>query len=842
MRTLVCLSIVLFALAFTGCSGGGDNALIPNPAGNINAGDLDSLPVIAFDGESAIGFLGAYNLAISPDGANAELISMRHTADGESYIVSGENFFTISPCQDCLRIDSIALDENGDIVLGMQVKHPFPKGNTSQPPSAINRLDLDVFDLALILYPIERTADTYSLTGIDAYPGILVNADGFTCELAEVIDDDAALPYKICYEDAKNNRFEMGLDYQDFNVVLSTGSKLVFDVYLTMGYGASAKKPQRLEPTYYVPEFNRKAAWKVDVTPPEGDDPPEIGNTWDTNDLLTEYTVTIDIYDWNHGATISPDFPDPDNTDQISASSDIGEVTVEIPGMTSAAVLGVTTDTTSNGWDDPLTYTAAIANENGLGGGEYTGLVKVTDSRIPGMVLFGGESDTLVHTPDGILIEWKNMPEYATYQTFTATVIHLCGPITGEILSGCPSEGIVHGDTLDFTVAATSDNGGNVVLYEVDFDYDGFDFIPDPNFPNNTDGIFDDVGPFNVPDPCESNIPYDFTVAFRATDDCVPPNETIFDECVVTVDVCEQTALIYSVTYVEKPSEDTWVDICVMPDGPVYIAADHPATGNVGSMRTAIRFDNDLTNMTVLNEGWGINEDRPNVFDKLDVSDGGYILNNPNRDTQALWSDPGGSSFTLIHVYGITFCGGHYFEDVWDVNEVADNHLCNYWKAIGCMQANCTYVWHDSNPTDPNLGGMAYGPTLYDYFEVVGIDGPGTAIFFISTDAKGYLSKSGDWVPSHSSPIEIATTGTLGTADGEFTGGLDVTCDSDNNIVTLEDHGSGVYRFQKFDYDLTWIYTSEWIDDGDPMRMDFDTADDYMVLISTTGVHIMFVT
>lgn len=438
MRYIPYLLIVLLALICAGCSSSSSNPVISeNPADGNQANAIDTLPVIAFDGSGAIGMMGAYGVSVNPDEMTFDITPLRTSSIGESYIVSGKAFFTMTPCSDCLQIDNISLDLAGNIVLGLTAKHPFLKGDALKPPTASNRLDLDVFDLAVVMLPVEATSDTYSLTGIQAYPDILVNADGYTTELANVVDDASALPYKICFEDANNNRFEMGTDYQPFNVVINPGAGLNFEFWLTMGYGASAKKPQRLEPEYYVPEFNRKSAWKVVVTPPEGEDPPAAGNTWTSADTTTDFTVTVDIYDWNHGATIAGEYPDTENLDHISASSDISAVTVEVPGMTSAIVAASTIDTTQNGWDDPLTYTASFPNENAIAEGVYQGLVKVTDSRTPGVSAYGGEPDTLVHTPDGIILEWYNMNEFATYQTFPATVvvgsaIELTSPNGGE--------------------------------------------------------------------------------------------------------------------------------------------------------------------------------------------------------------------------------------------------------------------------------------------------------------------------------------------------------------------------------------------------------------------------
>jgi hypothetical protein len=535
LRLTLLISVIIL---FCGCSGNANQNPM-SPEGGMDS-EISALPIIApyeTNGTfSATGLMGLYEMTINPDDLAVELVPSRSLALGESYIVSGTAFFTMTPCHDCLKFKTISLDENGNIVLGMFVKHPFPKGDPLKPPSAVNRLDLDVFDLALLVESLDAPITSYPLLGLDATPGILVNADGITIEMANVTGNANGLPFKICYESSDNNRFQMGVDYQPFDLVFAPGTGLTFKLYLTMGYGASAKKSQRLDPVYYVPEFNRKAAWKVVVVPPNGDDPPSILNTWNDKDTTTEHTISIDIYDWNHGATIAPEYPDPLNTNYISAESNVGSVLVEVPGMTASYVTAITSDTTTNGWDDPLTYTASFANENGLTPGEYYGIVKVIDTRSTGTSVTGGEADTLVHTPNGINLEWYNITEFATYQAFKATIVVGCGPITGQIVSGCPTEGIAQLTKIDFVVTASSGNGGDpITLYEIDWNYNGTNFVASDS---NTDGVFNDTGPFTVPDPCEDNIPYYYTVAFRATDSCDPPNQTIFATCEITIDEC----------------------------------------------------------------------------------------------------------------------------------------------------------------------------------------------------------------------------------------------------------------------------------------------------------------
>ncbi len=409
--------LILLAFAIAGCSGGGNNPL--TPLGDQTAGSIDNLPIIGVsifeDGSfNALGMLGAYEMSINPQNNTAELVAKRTSAIGESYVVSGIGFFTISPCTNCLKIKSVELDVNGNVIVNFLISHPFKEGDALKPPSAINRLDLDVFDLALVVYPQEITPSIYTLTHADAYPGICVAPDGYTTELDEVIENGTAMPYYLIVDDSDEgistfNEFQMGVENLEFNATLDlTAGNLNFDLYITMGYGWSAMKSERLNPVYYNPEFNRKAAWKVDVTPPT--------ESWPAGDGAATRDVVVEVYDWQIGANVDPLLT---NTDDIYAASGVSSVTVEIPGMNSALPTLNVADSGLGTPDDPLVYTLAIANENLLEEGIYFGLVKVTDERAVGSI---GDRDFIIDSPEGVLLYHYNLPEFATFQLFTALV------------------------------------------------------------------------------------------------------------------------------------------------------------------------------------------------------------------------------------------------------------------------------------------------------------------------------------------------------------------------------------------------------------------------------------
>lgn len=434
---ILVLMFLLLAFAIAGCSG---ESSVTLPGSDELSDSLPGAGLAATnDSFNALGIFGAYELSINDNEIqSAEIIAKRTSSLGESYIVNGISYFTIAICTDCLKIKSIGYTNEGLIQLTFAIRHPFEPGDPLKPPTCINRLDLDVFDLALLVQPIETTPDAFTLTSASLYSSIVANSSGYTTELGNAIEDSSALPFVLVIDDNTAvtdtfNKFEMGAEVE-FDVLFDIVGNCNFNLYLTMAYGWSATKSERLTPTYYNPEFNRKSAWKVVVTPPNGDNAPDITNTWNAGDNTVAFDVTVEVFDWQIGANVNPDL---ENTDDVYAASEVTSVSLEIPGMNSSLVSVSTPDSGVGTPDNPLVYTLSTANENLLPESEYTGLVKVSDGRIPGSVLFGGETDTMADSPDGIILNWVAIPEFATYQTFTASVVVgiTCDPVENVTLT-----------------------------------------------------------------------------------------------------------------------------------------------------------------------------------------------------------------------------------------------------------------------------------------------------------------------------------------------------------------------------------------------------------------------
>lgn len=397
-------AVSLIAIFLAGCS-----------AINPSVPSIESLPSIAT--ASNIGLLGEYHLDINTTDMTADLTLSRSSTIGESFLVSGMYYFTGGICADCLKIKSVGRDFSDYMVVTFTLKHPFEMGNTSLPPSAKNRLDLDIFDPRMIIRNTSLTPIQFPLSSAALNPVRVANFNGYTHELADFIGSDLLLPFVLIQDDTTEipvtnnhfNRFRMGAS-KDFSLRfwLAQDETFEFDMYLTFSYGVSAKLAQRLNPTYYNPEFNRKEAWKVNAIP---------GGYWDSMDNVNPVNVIVEVYDWQAGANVNSNL---ENTSDVYASSEIVSVSAEIVGMTNT-LPSVSYPISGNGTPtDPFLFHVPIVNENLLSANSYNVLVRVLDSRSPQPVT--SNRDFLIHTPDGITRQQYVIPEYATYTYFLAYV------------------------------------------------------------------------------------------------------------------------------------------------------------------------------------------------------------------------------------------------------------------------------------------------------------------------------------------------------------------------------------------------------------------------------------
>ena len=167
----------------------------------------------------------------------------------------------------------------------------------------------------------------------------------------------------------------------DFN--LSGITSYSFDMYLPMGYGSSAKKAQRLTQPISIPNSTGKQHGRFRLYHPRK----PIRQPWVIPGMITtqlHHTLwQSKSRDWEHGVTTVANPP------WIPAILRFGihvaNVSVEVPGMNSTLqFFNDSPEVELEPRPDPLIYNVSFPlNQNHLGDGEYIGLVKVSDSRIP---------------------------------------------------------------------------------------------------------------------------------------------------------------------------------------------------------------------------------------------------------------------------------------------------------------------------------------------------------------------------------------------------------------------------------------------------------------------------
>ncbi|MFH1513842.1 MAG: sialidase family protein [bacterium] len=373
------LSFVLFfALLVSGCSRSRTPTVPENKTLNDTA--KISRASLGLSGESVF---GKFDIVIQPEIPDAIITPIRRSADiGESWDLEIDQYLQSDPCTDCLHIGNLGLDELNRIVMDVGIKHPFDKSSS--------RLDLDAFDVRAIIVVQGNEIFPNTLIGDQVVFGqfkLLANADGFTnhCDdgpgggypgnLNPYIDffteDDPS--WDGTGEEIENHRMAVGADFDYKRLVFDIpfGGNFPFRLVVGASYGQSAKKiiPEgepgsRSNPQYYIPEFNRKEAYSVAM------------NTDELNFGATPtMVVDLEILDWQAGARVASSYLE--NLDEISTSSDIASLSLEIPEIEyfssepdSITGLGVHGDPVHARFSVPLTTFSL-----------YSCLARVTDER-----------------------------------------------------------------------------------------------------------------------------------------------------------------------------------------------------------------------------------------------------------------------------------------------------------------------------------------------------------------------------------------------------------------------------------------------------------------------------
>jgi hypothetical protein len=550
MRKSIILKHIVFLLLISICIAGCstmDSSSIQIPTSVKN-----TLPSPSFqkDSDNAVtgeGLWGVYEGYLDAEHAEASLTPYRDNASGvpESVETDITSFLKAIPCPDCVKIVGVKIDSEGHPVLKIGVKHPFAPGNPANPPTALNRLDLHVFNVrGFIVADGNASLTDFEGTGLKVAGFDLLNADGMSNEFDTYWDDILATqsnlhPYILHFDDYSVGNFDPASPYgfteitnPSGNLVMKMGSdfdvqEYVFDLKstqqfnflytLTASYGiSSANKNQRLEPTYRIPLFNSKAASEVRVTNVDDDD-------FTSGDQTSNCILTVEIMDINNGVAVG------DGIDQMTADSSVLGFKVEIPGVTNPVWETSTPSlyfVSGDGRSAPLIYDIVVTNDKGAPAGQYQGLVGVIDAFTYAGVLPGNAIYYV--QPGGDPTEnFFSVDQWVTYTTFDVAVKQGCGPITGSITTPSTSSITINNeDMVNFTGNGSSANGGNpIVKYE---------WYWNDGTPKSTGASVSHqfVNP-NCDTSMESIM---YNVTLTLTDSCVPPNVKLVDSIQVTVE------------------------------------------------------------------------------------------------------------------------------------------------------------------------------------------------------------------------------------------------------------------------------------------------------------------
>ncbi|MFH1514392.1 MAG: hypothetical protein ABIG42_02925, partial [bacterium] len=261
----------------------------------------------------------------------------------------------------------------------------------------------------------------------------------------------------------------------------------------------------RPDPQYYLPAFHRTEAWRIEY--------------WiENNNLLrTDPTSTADVvvqvFDWQHGATVDPAYPDPLNLSGIPESSNVSQVELHVPSLQNSAIIATTPESGTGTPSDPLQYRLTITNEN-LREWRASGLLAVRDE------LYGHAAPSgrlpIPEQPSGFPYDTQDILDYSLYEM---VFINFPDPTDDEqffddelFVNDYPIVADQYGDSIwaEFFM----DFSSSKFQYRWDFDYDGITF---------------DVDGSGLPSP-EHIFPAGYNnAALRVRTNAVPPREYIYE-------------------------------------------------------------------------------------------------------------------------------------------------------------------------------------------------------------------------------------------------------------------------------------------------------------------------
>jgi hypothetical protein len=477
-------AILIFLTLLCGCSSTGNSPVVPSGSAdqqittgeNITGVPVESSDVLYSRSSSdvlAYKAFGIYDISIDTQTLTGEIIPARNaSAIGDVFDSDLTQFLIKTPCYNCIRIDGISNPGDDQIQVGFAIKHPF--GDITKRP------DLHGFDVRGILlskgnwgFPstIVRLGEM-SFTTAEANVSLLANADGYTQHFDSLAEDthyfdppkynyDANInPYKRYFENPSVAAFDPNnpvghnvmktgasweTQYYVFNVPQGA-TALDFGFIVDCSYGVSAKFSNRFTPYYFLPEFNRKEAWKVEAS--------IISNDLESGNTTSTAQIKVEVCDWQAGLAADPNYPDTTNLSGISADSDVASVSVDLANV--ATLSEVTSPVSGSGtYADPYIFNLTVTNSQGAVSGWYYALIAVRDD------LQGQQGPIgIPESPAGFPFEGPDIYDYSTYQVLP---IRISGT-PPDITSATVSTPIAAGDQVPVSADISEWDGDDLII------------------------------------------------------------------------------------------------------------------------------------------------------------------------------------------------------------------------------------------------------------------------------------------------------------------------------------------------------------------------------------------
>ena len=386
---------------------------------------------------------------------------------GDMFDADITQFLLTNPCSDCVKLSGVGLDATGsNLIINFMIKHPFA--------DITKRPDLHAFDIRAIFQTsatqsaMRITSDLNGDSAIDptetVYPGggFITNADGYTTHFSTGRFSSNCHPFKRYFVNPNSGTFDphnptgynvmktgAGWETQSFMLDTTlTPATFEFDLVIDGSYGQSAVFATRSDPQYYLPAFNRKEAWSVEIV--------TVNNTLQGGNSSSFADLQIKVKDWQAGATVSPTYPDCP-LDNILVQSGVKEIIVDIPNVNSSIFDSATTPSSGTGTNaDPFIFDIRVNNDLSASDGAYYGLVAVRDDIDTQQGPYG-----IPEGPSGFPKASADIRDYTAYAFFTLNVGGGGQPTGGVDITGLNS--VFGGDSV--TLTATPDDPGGTYLW-----------------------------------------------------------------------------------------------------------------------------------------------------------------------------------------------------------------------------------------------------------------------------------------------------------------------------------------------------------------------------------------